>query len=36
VQASEVSLGDDLERLDVERLIGDNLLEPSVFVLKLS
>jgi hypothetical protein len=26
VQASEVSLSNDLERLDVERLIGDDFL----------
>jgi hypothetical protein len=35
VQASEVSLGDDVERFDVERLIGNDLLEPAILVLKL-
>src|SRR6202011_120805 len=35
VQASEVSLGHDLQGFDVERLIGDDLLEPAVLIFEL-
>lgn len=34
-QAAEVSLGDHLERLDVEDLIGDNLFEPGILFFEV-
>jgi hypothetical protein len=34
VPASEVSRGDDLKRIDIERLIGDDSLQPTVLVLE--
>ena len=35
MRASVVSLGDDLERLDVQRLIGNDVLQPPVLVFEL-
>jgi hypothetical protein len=35
VRASEVSLGDDLERRNVQCLIGDDALEPAVLFFEL-
>jgi hypothetical protein len=34
VQASEVSLGDDLEHVDMQHLIGDDPLQSSILVLE--
>jgi hypothetical protein len=34
VPASEVSRGHDLKRIDIERLIGDDSLQPTVLVLE--
>src|ERR1700690_2521362 len=35
VRALEVSLGHHFQRLDIEHLIGDDLLEPAILVFQL-